>query len=537
MDGQKYAARRQAFPMGSRSVQGIPFEKTNLIIAERSDGSVRAGYLGDALEDVIGAYPGRQLLNPATVTDGKYLQSNGDPSTTYTAGVSISDYIPVIPGKMILSKNLGGTGYIQFYSDANGTKVAGTTASITVLRTAYTVPAGCYFLRVTCTNSTLADARIEYSREGKTGSTGWTGIPTRTYSEPLLLGRTARSHMGDVRAYGAIGNGLADDTAAFAAAIADININTIYVPDGIYYLAGISIPAASRIKRIVGESKNGTILVLADSPTTPMITIESGLSAFSITNLTLKHTVGFTTSNGITGTDGVLLYLAGSNYDILVKDVKFSEFSNCAFRMNGGIDPRNVVITGCDFRCSTATVPAIYVHGAAEYLNIFGNQFHKCAGAYRGTFTNAANQTKNNNISNNICIECGNETYPVIYSEASRTKIVDNVINHTRGDAIHIKAVTAQVSGILIANNILEAVHNSVTPVAGSVAIRIQGAIDSVIANNRVSLHASVPSLTVGATGSYASQDCVITGNVLRGGAASAAGTGLVITGNIGLTA
>lgn len=62
-------------------------------------------------------------------------------------------------------------------------------------------------------------------------------------------------HAANVRAYGAVGDGVTDDTAAFTAALAANN--WVYVPNGTYSVSQITLPTG---KWLVGESRERTII-------------------------------------------------------------------------------------------------------------------------------------------------------------------------------------------------------------------------------------------------------------------------------------
>ena len=103
------------------------------------------------------------------------------------------------------------------------------------------------------------------------GATAWTALPY-TAGPPGVF---------DVRHYGAKGDGVTDDTAAFSAAVAAANaLNlsgtgaagvvgvTVYVPDGRYRLAGPVTPITRPGVNIKGASDNGSALLLShDGPT------------------------------------------------------------------------------------------------------------------------------------------------------------------------------------------------------------------------------------------------------------------------------
>lgn len=337
------------------------------------------------------------------------------------------------------------------------------------------------------------------------------------------------AQIGNIKKYGAVGNGTSDDTAAFTAALADATIRTIYIPKGTYLCDGFTIADAAP-KNIIGESMYGATIKLKTAATQALITLASGVNNVEISNLTLMHVSNpatFTPANTMVGTDGVLLYLANQNYNVNIHDVYFYQFVNCAININNNLStPYSTVISNCVFYNQSAGIyPAVYLHNSAEYTLITGCNFSSINGALYlqgATGDYPDNGAKNNVFANNICLGCGDATYPVVYSYANNTRIIGNTINHSLGDAIVCKNGTSNGGYQTVANNNILA-----QSVDGTAAIKLQGVGASIVANNVVrGVEATVepetagcPCLTIEANGALASSNCIVTGNVFYSGA------------------
>lgn len=334
------------------------------------------------------------------------------------------------------------------------------------------------------------------------------------------------AHIGNIKRYGAVGNGSTDDTAAFTAALADSTIRTIYIPNGTYLCDGFTIADAAP-KNIIGESMYGATLKLKSAATQALITLASGLNNVEIANLTLMHlSNGFSPANEMTGTDGVLLYLANQNYNINIHDVYFYQFTNCAININNNLSTQySIVVNNCVFynQFAQGVYPAIYLHDSAEYTLITGCNFSSIAGALylkEGSGGAIDAGAKNNVFANNICMGCGDATYPVVYSYANNTRITGNTINHSLGDAIVCKNGTGSGGFQTVANNNILAMS-----VDGTAAIKLQGVGSSIVSGNVVRGVAAggeltgCPCLTIEANGALASSYCIVTGNIFYSGA------------------
>lgn len=164
---------------------------------------------------------------------------------------------------------------------------------------------------------------------------------------------TALGQIGDLatnvtdEAYGAVGDGVADDTAAVQAAITAVSGaggGIVYLPPGTYLVSSITVPAkvrligASRQTTVIKKSANG-VLVSMSGPSTDT-TSATHVKYGGIANLTLN-------GNSLTGNLLQLFYADNmtfqdvhftSNLDVMVDTAEFwdSMFLNCTFETCGG---------------------------------------------------------------------------------------------------------------------------------------------------------------------------------------------------------
>lgn len=86
--------------------------------------------------------------------------------------------------------------------------------------------------------------------------------------------RTAQSKMRDsvsVKDFGAVGDGITNDTAAFQNAVNSlVNGGTVYMPAGTYLLDSVDIPHEPITIQMIGAGTSATILLM-NSPTSPVI--------------------------------------------------------------------------------------------------------------------------------------------------------------------------------------------------------------------------------------------------------------------------
>lgn len=99
----------------------------------------------------------------------------------------------------------------------------------------------------------------------------------------------------NVSAYGAVGDGVTDDTAAIQAAIDAANVagGTVYLPNGTYIVSDSAAPLAGCVEvksntRLVGESRGGVIIKLAaDQPAFTRVLVSDSSVYASVENLTV----------------------------------------------------------------------------------------------------------------------------------------------------------------------------------------------------------------------------------------------------------
>lgn len=170
-----------------------------------------------------------------------------------------------------------------------------------------------------------------------------------------------------VKDYGAVGNGVANDTAAFSAALAAGNL--VLIPPGTYLIT----PGVLRIatgKTLRGSGKNLTKLLWpqVDGTAANMFLSQGDVSNIEITGITFTGNRAYQTTG--TGQQQVCLdFRNGGSENVLVRDCVFEEFGNISGvsgapmlfgALTGtGKKMKNITIDGCKFR-NNSNVPGIY---------------------------------------------------------------------------------------------------------------------------------------------------------------------------------
>lgn len=105
---------------------------------------------------------------------------------------------------------------------------------------------------------------------------------------PGVIGRTLTSKLGDflsVKDFGAVGNGVADDSSAFALALTNAGGKAVYVPPGTYLItAPISITIANTV--LFGAGK--TLSIIQNTAATSAVTI-AAVAGVGIVDLNIQH--------------------------------------------------------------------------------------------------------------------------------------------------------------------------------------------------------------------------------------------------------
>lgn len=171
----------------------------------------------------------------------------------------------------------------------------------------------------------------------------------------------ARSNVGlpampvNVRSYGAKGDGVTDDTAAFVAAIAAGS--NIFVPAGTYLITGITLPS---FKRMFGVGINSVLLLKAGS-TQPAIRITNGDRA-RIEDLSINGNK----ANQTLPLDGIAV--KGSR-TITIRNVSVSDARRYGIRVANSVAGTMSVIDGCSVS-SCGTFP---ISGGGIFWNKTSN--------------------------------------------------------------------------------------------------------------------------------------------------------------------
>lgn len=158
-----------------------------------------------------------------------------------------------------ITKEMIGLGNVDNTSDVNKPI---STATQTAIDTSIT------------THVALADPHTQYLRESVAAASGGSALIGYTSGVTGAVTKTVENKLREtisVKDFGAVGDGVTDDTAAFNAAIAYANSRgsidflnvvgtTIYMPDGRYVLGALNDINRSGCE-FVGASRNGTVLL------------------------------------------------------------------------------------------------------------------------------------------------------------------------------------------------------------------------------------------------------------------------------------
>jgi parallel beta-helix repeat protein len=283
---------------------------------------------------------------------------------------------------------------------------------------------------------------------------GGTGAQTRTVENKL-------QEFVSVKDFGAVGNGVADDTAAIQAAIDAVGSaggGSVYVPVGTYKLTS-SLTVTNDYVSIIGDGSSASIL-LGNNPVNWIIKFNANADYMKLDGLWIKGSAvdNTTTQYGVGYT---------SDTD----------------------DPENVIIQNCKFSHSNNGI----VIGTGRYWKITQNSFETLVGIISGTgygILAAANNSNNVFSENTFKGTLTSHLRHAIYnSVGSRFNVVsNNVIKDCNEGAITFNATSAQagVLGVIASNNIIEG--GGVAATNDSAAINLNGNI----------------------------QDCIVSGNIIR---------------------
>lgn len=181
-----------------------------------------------------------------------------------------------------------------------------------------------------------------------------------------------------VKTFGAVGNGVADDTVAIQAALNDATTGVIYFPRGTYMVNATGLTGTSS-KIWVGDGIGVSIIKASATPTVDFI-LFSAKTNFGFKNLTFDGNALLTKISGTTyGTLQPCIYLATCTR-CFVRDCEFIGFYTLGLLTNSTHD---VVIDGCRVTRTTATTaPIIDFPGGAYGIFVAGTAVVGAGDAY-----------------------------------------------------------------------------------------------------------------------------------------------------------
>ena len=206
--------------------------------------------------------------------------------------------------------------------------------------------------------------------------------PVLTPNSPLA--RTVSQRFGDVtnvKDFGAVGDGITDDTAAIHLALAQSS--EVYIPTGIYLVTGITIPPNTTLFGASAQDgwarqatyTNGAVLRLADNSDTSVVTVESVSPNCSLQNVTIDGNKDNQTSfmsHGIRTHFGVIRSTGQAWHGLRVVNCKgfsgYFEGGPCqitdSFFMSGAFFNRvtDLKVSNCDFDGTDGFHPSFWMN-------------------------------------------------------------------------------------------------------------------------------------------------------------------------------
>lgn len=213
--------------------------------------------------------------------------------------------------------------------------------------------------------------------------------------------------------YGAVGDGVADDTDAILAAVAAVPASggVVHFPRGIYKLSQtILLPASTRI---VGDGPGASTIIMANATNlNPMIANASlGLANNGVSNITID---GNKSHNGAGTSQGIFFTQTSQ---VTVENVEIANFSG----------PSGLTISGNGVNTTRgAFVQRVYIHNC----DLFGLQV-----------TFASRQTVINGVLLRANGTVGNPTWAAAFLDASEMVVTNLIADANISNGIHIHNV------------------------------------------------------------------------------------------------
>lgn len=156
--------------------------------------------------------------------------------------------------------------------------------------------------------------------------------------------------------FGATGDGVTDDTAAFAAALAASR--AVYVPEGTYLVDTVAFPSDGT--NLIGETKTTTILK-GSASCTKIIDISGTVSAYLIDNTLENMTLDMSAMADASTSQGIYMARSYNNNINNVNVIGFgasarSLYMGCLPGAGSGAGVFTTQFTNCDFGSTTGTI-------------------------------------------------------------------------------------------------------------------------------------------------------------------------------------
>jgi len=324
----------------------------------------------------------------------------------------------------------------------------------------------------------------------------------------------------NVKNFGAVGNGYAEDTNAIQNAINSLGSEggVVYFPQGIYLTDTLYIPSNVTL---FGYDKESTTLQLVNYPSGALLECSGTSSSdvhenIRVENLSLKHDVYYNKQNE---QKGILIRGYFTRYCSVYNCILYG----CSVYgiLLSQIDANNTyarswVISGNRFTNFTPTSKGIFLYDQAEYVMIKENTFEEMGQAIQ------SDNSANCEIHDNTFLQCGDKASasPVINISGNsgsinsgKALIHDNQINHSKYMPLRIYqggSRNSQYGSIVHHNFILIDEGFSNNPVA------IYGMCGGIIQDNHISSGSAnkVPCIYLSDAGNVTASDNNIHDNI-----------------------
>ncbi len=246
-------------------------------------------------------------------------------------------------------------------------------------------PDGRYNIVVTYSGITytISDVLFDDPTTSLSGSTGSSEVGF-IQAGTAAIARTVQSKERDivsVKDFGAVGDGVANDTTAFSSALAAAN--GIYIPDGTYLVDTVALIAnttADQGKRLFGQSRKHTIIKARTSTTTKILDVE-GIVIQAIGHVCENFTIDMTNMTDVATSYGIY---TKNGWDCTFRDIdvigygvnKYSHYSDTGFYTS--------LFQNCDFGSTVGKIKHLGVSlgNAVTTLTYLSCSFGSYTGSY-----------------------------------------------------------------------------------------------------------------------------------------------------------